>query len=166
MCHYYEGINNNINLDIFSNKDMGCCAGSSDQGRTYVPTHGIIVKALNKPLLGKPNAGTQAVIDMMAGMNLKPEDMVFTEENIAQKRAMSGAMVAPHMQMNKHVLDAVPAKVETTTFEIKSTTDGAMIKVLMNRPKELTDKSGPAIIWARGGGAVILQAEDFNPSDG
>lgn len=37
-----------------------------------------------------------------------------------------------------------------------------MIKVYILRPKSLTDKKAAALVYARGGGAVMFEAEDFN----
>lgn len=96
---------------------------------------------------------------MMA--NVKPEDMLITEKNIQQKRVEFKGMINMVLEREKATIEEAVSKVDTTCLKVK-VQDGTKINVYMIRPKALKNTKATAFVYARGGGAVAYEAEDFN----
>lgn len=69
---------------------------------------------------------------------MKPEDKIYTEQNIKQKRIKSKAMMEGLMMAEKLTLDEAASKTERTCFQVKTSSNGApLIDVYMIKPKSL-----------------------------
>lgn len=87
---------------------------------------------------------------------MKPEDMITTEENIEESRAGMYQMLEP--MLNNDVKDGIVDKSEAEF----TTKDGTTRKILVTKLKTMANaKKAPALIYAHGGGGVFFDANIY-----
>ena len=92
----------------------------------------------------------------------KVSDLMFTENNIVEKRDGMVAALRANYEMEQEYFDEQLNLVDIT-YEKVTVSDGAKIELVVYKPKSLeTTSIAPAYIYAHGGGAFAFEARDFN----